>query len=94
MRINGALVWGFALNISLILGVVLATYRRDGRFSVKTLIKNPQPVPPAYVVRALRRDGARGLLRADVMFVFIFYTILVVLLGTGIGITIIQYLAS
>lgn len=93
MEINGALIWGLALVISLSLGVALATYRRDKRFSVAVLITRPQPTPPTYVIQQLRLEGARALLRGDVFFLTLFYCLMAILFGFGLGVVLVKNLA-
>jgi len=87
---SGALVWGLALTISLAIGVALATHRRDGKLSLRTLFTDPQPTPPSYVLRELREGGVRVLLRGDVLALFLFYSLLAILAGFAVGMIVIK----
>ena len=94
MTVNGALIWGFVRVISLILGVALATYRRDKRFSVAILLTNPQATPPTYIIQQLRLGGARVLLRGDIFFLTLFYSLMAILFGFALGMVLLRHLHS
>ncbi len=88
--VNGALVWGLAIVASFLLGLVFAAQRRDGRVSLQALLHEPPAIPPKYIARALRTEGARSLRRPDVLFLTVFYTLLAVLLGFAIGMAVLK----
>lgn len=90
MTVNGPLVWGLVLIVSFLIGVSLATYRRDGHFRLRTVLTDPQPTPPSYVLRELRREGFRALARGDILLLLLSYAVLASLVGFAIGMVLVK----
>lgn len=74
MTINGALIYGLAIVLTFVFGVLFAVYRKHRRISVR-LVLSFESVP-RYVLAEMRREGAKGLLRPDLLSFLISFSLI------------------
>lgn len=81
---SGTRIW-IGLFVALLLaGIVASTRRRDGRVSVKGLLRTERDLPKLWR-RAIAQEGLRALRRFDVLFLTLAGAQLFFALATGLG---------